>query len=109
MMLYFHINKKLFSKHDLNQIAKRYLNVLLSYTQFLVFSNYTQKNNFLHLLENLCNTVALILLSRCSKHILTKFKYSITVLRHMLKCNSNMSSLTNFKKSVQHGCLDFIK
>ena len=29
---------------------------------------YTQKNNFLHLLENLCNTVALILLSRCSKH-----------------------------------------
>ena len=29
MMLYFHINKKLFSKHNLNQIAKRYLNVLL--------------------------------------------------------------------------------
>ena len=29
MMLYFHINKKLFSKHNLNQIAKRYLNALL--------------------------------------------------------------------------------
>ena len=29
MMLYFHINKKLFSKHNLNQIAKRYLNELL--------------------------------------------------------------------------------
>ena len=29
MMLYFQINNKLFSKHNLNQIAKRYLNVLL--------------------------------------------------------------------------------
>ena len=41
MMLYFHINKKLFSKHNLNQIAERYLNVLayfVVFTQFLVFN-----------------------------------------------------------------------
>ena len=56
MMFCFHIDKKLFSKHNLNQIAKRFLNVLLCCVHSIFgiqyYSSITQKIDDSTILSN---------------------------------------------------------
>ena len=67
------------------------------------------------LLVYLCKTVALILLSRCSKQSQAYLLNLSTqhILNHRTQTHVVVQlqyvKLTNLKKSVQHGCLVFIK
>ena len=70
---------------------------------------------YLCLLVYLCNTVALILLSRCSKQSQAYLLNLSTqhILNHRTQTHVVMQlqyiKLTNLKNFVQHGCLVFIK
>ena len=70
---------------------------------------------YLCLLVYLCKTVALILLSRCSKQSQAYLLNLSTqhILNHRTQTHVVVQlqyvKLTNLKKSVQHGCLVFIK
>ena len=70
---------------------------------------------YLCLLAYLCNTVALILLSRCSKQSQAYLLNLSTqhILNHRTQTHVVMQlqyiKLTNLKNFVQHGCLVFIK
>ena len=83
-----------------------------------IFSNTLKKIIcciYLCLLVYLCNTVALILLSRCSKQSQAYLLNLSTqhILNHRTQTHVVMQlqyiKLTNLKKFVQHGCLVFIK